>query len=169
MITEVRMGTEREGAAWIAEYQCRRHGMGKPGTEVPDRWSSTTRVPKGRNPLPKSVVRIKCYPRFSDHRLKLCLIGPLLVVLRLMLDVINDGVLVRTAYAESSVSLLPFELKPVLVQPARRIGFQNLNRFGRGHIYRQRNQQMRMVGSASGGEYWNTVVPRQCLRNICRA
>ncbi len=91
------------------------------------------------------------------------------MVLRLMLDVINDGVLVRTAYAESSVSLLPFELKPVLVQPARRIGFQNLNRFGRGHIYRQRNQQMRMVGSASGGEYWNTVVPRQCLRNICRA
>ena len=108
--------------------------------------------PEGTALLPKSLSCVKRYSGFTKHRLELHLIRPLLMMLRLMFDVTHHNGLVRTTHAEGSVPFLPYELQSVLMQPPRGVGFQYLNRFGEGDICRKCNQQMRMVGGASGGE-----------------
>src|SRR5439155_3355159 len=94
----------------------------------------------------------------NKHRPELHLIRSLLMMLRLMFDVTPHNGLVRTTHAEGSVPFLPCELQSVLMQPPRGVGFQYLNRFGEGDICRKCNQQMRMVGGASGGEDRNALV-----------
>src|SRR5947209_2759593 len=108
MITEVRIGMG----------ECGMPQFGIAGASVEGTvWESPARKcrvggqidssPEGTARLSKRLLRIKCYPRFSDHRLELDLIRPFLMVLGLMLNVMRHQRLVRTAYAESSVSLLP--------------------------------------------------------------
>src|SRR5437879_474889 len=60
--------------------------------------------------LPERVFRIKCHPRLPQHCLKFDFVGPPPMVLNLAINVICHRRLVRTAYAERSVSFLPREL-----------------------------------------------------------
>lgn len=125
---EVPRVTSAEGTAWESPaWQCRVAEPARPES-------------RRDGTLPKSLIRIKRCPRFSEQRLELRLIRSFLMVLRLVLNVFTHRRLVRTADAESSVAFLPCELQPVLMEPARRVSFEDLNSFGNGHICRKRNQ-----------------------------
>lgn len=88
-------------------HQCRRHGMGKPGTVVPG----------------KNFFHIKCNPGFLQYRCKFFFVCTFPMMLCLVLDVMLHCVAIGTADAECAVSLLPRELDSSFAQPSRRICF----------------------------------------------
>jgi hypothetical protein len=79
------------------------------------------------------------------------------MMLGLMFDVMPDSLHVRGAHAKCPVPFLPFEIEPVFPQPARRVRFEHLHRFRKVHRGRQHDQQMGMIGGASGAQYANVV------------
>lgn len=107
-------GTVYESPAW----QCRVSRKSRPS-------------PAGtaRHLLSERLSRIEWHAGSTDYDLKLCFEITPAMVFRLVLDVIDNGRLARTAYAEGAVSLLPSECNPMLANPARRIRLHDLNGF----------------------------------------
>ena len=132
--------------------------MWKPGTAVPGRGEELEQVPRGRHPArtlrsdqtrsPISTTSLQTHFRTtaSDGARPGAQCNP-------------DGISIRTAHAERSVSLLPCKFQPVLMQPARGVRLQDLDGLGDRHVRWQNNRQMRMVRSAASGEHGYSVVP----------
>ncbi len=80
------------------------------------------------------------------------------MMLCLMFDVVLHRVAVRSAHAECPISLLPLEIQSMLMQPARRIRFQNLNRLRNGHVRRQDNEQMCVIRSSASSENGDAMI-----------
>src|ERR1022692_2891646 len=64
------------------------------------------------------------------------------------------------AYAEGSISVLPFKFQTILPEPARRIGLQFLHDLSQGQRSRQPNQQMDMVRSSARSQNLESQVVR---------
>src|SRR5207248_8937778 len=94
-------GTACESPAW----QCR--------VRIP----KSGRVPKGRH-LPERILGIKPHSRFPNHGLEFHVIRPAAMMFSLVLDVIHDGGLVRTAHAKGTVSFLPRECDSMFTNPS---------------------------------------------------
>jgi hypothetical protein len=101
---------------------------------------------------PKHVLWIVRRTRFPQQRHELLLETPLAMMLGLTCDVIGYDLLLRLAYAERAVSLLPLEGQTALSQPARAVAFQFLYGFGQRHRRRHVYQEMNVGCRSSGGK-----------------
>src|SRR5271157_3150536 len=90
----------------------------KPSVSTVGKRNSRSRVPSGTAQSTENESGIVSNLRFLQHRYEFLLKAALLAMKRLLGDVFHHRPFVRCANAKRSVSLLPCEMRPVLVQPS---------------------------------------------------
>jgi hypothetical protein len=90
---------------------------------------------------------------------KLIFIRTLGMVLLLAFNVIPHDWEMRGTHTEGSIALLPREADAMFPHPAGRVRLENLDNLGNGHVRRQCDQDVDVIGCATRDENGDFVVP----------